>query len=172
MWGILAWACCVWSSWTVHPHGCGEYVPAAAAPNTTPGSPPRVWGIQQEVRQFMKQQRFTPTGVGNTMIISVTKTGSSVHPHGCGEYDSHPHPIRHHKRFTPTGVGNTPAIRGGQFRRCGSPPRVWGIQPMLIYFFLLGRFTPTGVGNTQGANIGLGIAVGSPPRVWGILTNR
>ena len=73
----------------------------------------------------------------------------------------------------------------------GSPPRAWGIPPVVTRCWLRARFTPTCVGNTVIATLG-GIEttvhphvrgeykmivskkerlLGSPPRAWGILVH-
>ncbi len=49
----------------VHPHACGECVPAAGVKVTSSGSPPRLWGMQPAAQRPAQQGRFTPTPVGN-----------------------------------------------------------------------------------------------------------
>ncbi len=115
---------------TVHPHGCGEYTHAARLTRRNRGSPPRVWGIPGEAQGGDLAQRFTPTGVGNTVPAGSASETITVHPHGCGEY-------------WPSASTCT--------ARYGSPPRVWGILRVAIKKAQRRRFTPTGVGNTGGA---------------------
>ena len=69
----------------VHPHGCGEDPPGAVNVPSCSGSPPRVWG-----RRYLKSEaeaagRFTPTGVGKTLVLTDGDCWRAVHPHGCGE---------------------------------------------------------------------------------------
>ena len=52
--------------WAVHPHACGDNVPATWTPRPTAGSPPRVWGQRWPLCQSMRLSRFTPTRVGTT----------------------------------------------------------------------------------------------------------
>ena len=54
------------TSATVHPHACGEYANNKAVPRHSPGSSPRVWGIQAEALSKKIINRFIPTRVGNT----------------------------------------------------------------------------------------------------------
>ena len=71
--------------------------------------------------------RFTPTGVGTTLIPKMSCITGSVHPHGCGD--------------------NTFTLTPFTFAT-GSPPRVWGQLASLQKVTLVPRFTPTGVGTT------------------------
>ena len=45
VWGILTHRISTAASAKVHPHACGEYVPAGQIWVVQSGSPPRVWGI-------------------------------------------------------------------------------------------------------------------------------
>ncbi len=54
------------STLTVHPRGCGEYVGKKAQRKTLHGSPPRVRGIQYGLLAELACSRFTPAGAGNT----------------------------------------------------------------------------------------------------------
>ena len=71
---------------TVHPHGCGEH--AVLSPRTTmsSGSSPRVWGTRQHFEFLRNDERFIPTGVGNTRTNPIIQKSNPVHPHGCGEH--------------------------------------------------------------------------------------
>ena len=93
----------------------------------SPGSPPRLWGIQKVNRLGKGELRFTPTPVGNTIVKKSPVQRSSVHPHACGEYV--------HRR----------TIAENQ---AGSPPRLWGILWACAALCFRPRFTPTPVGNT------------------------
>ena len=136
------------------------------------GSPPRVWGIRVQAREFLRERRFTPTRVGNTCTGQRVPAGTPVHPHACGEYAP---------RLNP------------ELGCLGSPPRVWGIReagdrsgsPFAVPPHACGeyvvapvvgvwrnRFTPTRVGNTNSTYPRLVASIGSPPRVWGILPPR
>ena len=160
------WPCACHRS-TVHPHGRGEYSYHRVGIFCIVGSPPRAWGILLQAGIHIQPAWFTPTGVGNTVLLSVESPTTTVHPHGRGEYLAGTHP--------------------GAVRR-GSPPRAWGIPPMLDSGQIGARFTPTGVGNTGEHRAGyFGDAVhphgrgeytiqlaqgqdryGSPPRAWGV----
>ena len=50
----------------VHPHGCGEHLRESVKPGLYGGSSPRVWGTRGRTATAHAQQRFIPTGVGNT----------------------------------------------------------------------------------------------------------
>ena len=69
------------------------------------GSPPRMWGTPGQVDQAADAARFTPTHVGNTILMVQLAVIASVHPHACGEHGP-----------TKSGVGQIG----------GSPPRMWG----------------------------------------------
>ena len=140
---------------TVHPHTRGEYAIEPTAALREHGSPPHAWGILRRRVSWGVSRRFTPTRVGNTPLMRITRCQAPVHPHTRGEYRGppkchrprqlvHPHTrgeyalipsiTRIVHRFTPTRVGNTlRAIRE---------------------FAAVGRFTPTRVGNT--------VSVGGP----------
>ena len=112
----------------VHPHACGEYAAAAMRFSVSVGSPPRVWGILQDIEDAYSDNRFTPTRVGNTSANTPEMIFPSVHPHACGEY----------------------LLRSWQTPGTyGSPPRVWGIHNDLGIDAQIWRFTPTRVGNTK-----------------------
>ena len=87
-----------------------------------------MWGTLRLYRLGVRESRFIPTGVGNTVSPSNSSGCTAVHPHGCGE---------HVRR------------EGRRFGLSGSSPRVWGtLQQSLVHSWSL-RFIPTGVGNTQ-----------------------
>ena len=110
--------------------------------------------------------RFTPTGVGKTMTLTLVTLNSTVHPHRCGE--------------------NAIGQHGADNSR-GSPPQVWGKHGVVAFVAGCARFTPTGVGKTFCVPVGRkhrqvhphrcgenseapSIAAehsGSPPQVWG-----
>ena len=152
--------------WSVHPHGRGDNWETAGRVYRASGSPPRAWGQSGQSWRDAAGARFTPTGVGTIMSITLSLRGLTVHPHGRG--DNHPDP---RTARAPT----------------GSPPRAWGqsVNAPSISWYV--RFTPTGVGTMlrrvgrcgsasvhphgRGDNLGarmLGrIVNGSPPRAWG-----
>ena len=74
----------------VHPHGCGEHTIFEYRAMPSNGSSPRVWGTPVRVGDTPQSRRFIPTGVGNTPRIGPMRARWPVHPHGCGEHDSHP----------------------------------------------------------------------------------
>ena len=111
---------------TVHPHGCGERRPTVLSSVANHGSSPRLWGTPGCVWRWVYPCRFIPTAVGNAHAQGISKTGTPVHPHGCGER----------------------SWNGSRFNlKCGSSPRLWGTlkgQDDLYYGY---RFIPTAVGN-------------------------
>ncbi len=152
----------------VHPHACGECVPAAGVKVTSSGSPPRLWGMRVALRILYQPLRFTPTPVGNAPFHASGSLSTSVHPHACGECgESH----------------DSDSVTGG------SPPRLWGMLPAPRAAHISIRFTPTPVGNATWSPshppnpsvhphacgecalhffAGL-LHRGSPPRLWGML---
>ncbi len=52
---------------SVHPHGCGEQMWSEEIRFSFSGSSPRVWGTGVRDGNFVKCNRFIPTGVGNRM---------------------------------------------------------------------------------------------------------
>ena len=86
-----------------------------------------MWGRLVGNLKDLKAYRFTPTGVGKTIVHALFLRRKTVHPHGCGEDIVLPRTVQY--------LG-------------GSPPRVWG-RRLPIYAIDDGeRFTPTGVGKT------------------------
>ena len=150
----------------VHPHGCGEHPVCACSNACCFGSSPRVWGTQHDTVTLDIGNRFIPTGVGNTATSASARSGSSVHPHGCGEHSS-------------VSIACRVLL--------GSSPRVWGTRQQDQRGRQRRRFIPTGVGNTGSADgaasarsvhpHGCGEhkirflrevrSSGSSPRVWG-----
>mgnify|MGYP000856163036 CR=1 FL=1 len=134
------------------------------------GSPPHAWGIPGWRRNQRTIHRFTPTCMGNTLVLPFASVSASVHPHMHGEYFR---------------------IGAANIDQGGSPPHAWGILVKQIRIANFARFTPTCMGNT--GNIALtSIPVpvhphmhgeysmsrmrrytvpGSPPHAWGILYN-
>ena len=118
------------------------------------------------MRPPIPDTRFTPTGVGTTVVPVLVVAALLVHPHGRGDN------VFHLETKT---------------TKCGSPPRAWGQLPSVKVRQFQIRFTPTGVGTTfsfcvlsasfsvhphgRGDNlICLRLSVtprGSPPRAWG-----
>ncbi len=150
----------------VHPHACGEHASHSATNTTTGGSPPRMWGTQNQKLLMLFGMRFTPTHVGNTSNGRPLFWRIPVHPHACGEHNHQPikYALKH-----------------------GSPPRMWGTRKPGGTDSNSTRFTPTHVGNTRPASPGdpatsvhphacgehvqsccsMQSCFGSPPRMWG-----
>ncbi len=155
----------------VHPHGCGELADCHVKGQVFDGSSPRVWGTPAHAPGERSLPRFIPTGVGNSCVMWMHGTRSSVHPHGCGE-------LSDGLCFLPTYQGSSPRVWGTPLRSCCFLPESW--------------FIPTGVGNSRGPGTGsllcsvhphgcgelftghtLSVCVaGSSPRVWGTLLLR
>ena len=111
----------------VHPHVCGDNVAVEFPKFFENGSPPRVWGQLLQALLDRIISRFTPTCVGTTYEAFFTDGGEAVHPHVCGDNDTH--------IVIQRLVG-------------GSPPRVWGQQSSQPVLCSIIRFTPTCVGTT------------------------
>ena len=73
------------------------------------------------------RERFTPTGVGTTIVTDIVISRRPVHPHGRGD-----------------NAGSARDIT----RPHGSPPRAWGQPHRFSAIERAIRFTPTGVGTT------------------------
>jgi len=111
----------------VHPHGRGEKGDFGYAYRDIIGSPPRAWGKGGGPIPCGCSTRFTPTGVGKSLVRARLSYREPVHPHGRGEKASGVSP--------PTTVD-------------GSPPRAWGKGRHATYRVVKVRFTPTGVGKS------------------------
>jgi len=156
------------ASSTVHPHACGENACSLCMISARSGSPPRLWGKPLTPAVASGVPRFTPTPVGKTQPASRQRTGTTVHPHACGENAHRLTLAPGSYRFTPTPVGKT-SVRVGCARvlavhphacgenlpgrlhrvfQIGSPPRLWGKQLHQPLKHLSLRFTPTPVGKT------------------------
>ena len=131
----------------VHPHIRGEYTDlplrrwsmSGSSPHpwgiryrsflflTCFGSSPHPWGIRGSASLSQARSRFIPTSVGNTLIVRLSQSVATVHPHIRGEY-------------LPSSQEGCPL--------CGSSPHPWGILCSLGQRLFLMRFIPTSVGNT------------------------
>ena len=150
----------------VHPHRCGENCWLLKQGLITGGSPPQVWGKLALAIKCLPHIRFTPTGVGKTVVKYNPRSNPMVHPHRCGE--------------------NSQRVVSGCPSN-GSPPQVWGKLSPSAAGGPSSRFTPTGVGKTwmhvipadsvpvhphrcgenTSARLCKNCAIGSPPQVWG-----
>src|SRR5262249_33222640 len=152
----------------VHPHGRGEdgLVLLVALVNQVH---PHVRGEDGvgAVGQ-RREDRFTPTCVGKTVLALPLIRPGAVHPHVRGEDVGVLLDLDPVGRFTPTCVGKTPGRHGCWRRtpvhphvrgedatphwlsRCshGSPPRAWGRRRPPAARTAGWRFTPTCVGKT------------------------
>jgi len=104
--GTIRWNSTSPSARTVHPHGRGDNLTAAAQWIWANGSPPRAWGQCRLNRPDRRQPRFTPTGVGTIWSRRRSGFGRTVHPHGRGD-----------NALVDAKRGDDPD---------GSPPRAWG----------------------------------------------
>ncbi len=84
----------------------GEYINSALYRCYNCGSPPHAWGILKKPGMTLFWVRFTPTCVGNIVIVAMSFDAVAVHPHMRGEY-----------------FGRLFRFIGG----LGSPPHAWGI---------------------------------------------
>ena len=118
---------------SVHPHGRGELSSRGESSGGVVGSSPRAWGTQGRTLQQDLQNRFIPTGVGNSVLAPSVHRSRPVHPHGRGE-------LADGRRL------------GAE--RAGSSPRAWGTPFREARSRRCSRFIPTGVGNSYGINYG------------------
>ncbi len=69
----------------VHPHGRGDNSPNQNRIGWKFGSPPRAWGQLGQGLARPGSGRFTPTGVGTTLVSRPIIPELPVHPHGRGD---------------------------------------------------------------------------------------
>ncbi len=91
------------------------------------GSSPRVRGTHSAIKRFSRTFRFIPACAGNTIVLSVTRSGIPVHPRVCGEH----------------GCGSYRCLNRG-----GSSPRVRGTHRLRPDMKTIDRFIPACAGNT------------------------
>ncbi len=115
------------STWSVHPHACGEHAKKDIDIFAGYGSSPRMWGTLLVGHEPAVLVRFIPTHVGNTMSRRTNCYSEPVHPHACGEHCE--------------------GIPAASFI-CGSSPRMWGTHDHGRFDAPSPRFIPTHVGNT------------------------
>ena len=111
----------------VHPHACGEHLNHGNGIHLADGSSPRLWGTRKSSIIPLRQDRFIPTPVGNTLHHRRQGKQAPVHPHACGEHFS---------------------SRISRRAMAGSSPRLWGTLLFDLLRGLHDRFIPTPVGNT------------------------
>ena len=116
------------------------------------------------------QNRFIPTGVGNTVPSVRYFTTAAVHPHGCGEHSEPPRESRNK-------CGSSPRVWGTRFVTLftpsllhGSSPRVWGTRASALSGCLFCAVHPHGCGEHANGHKLTRRNGGSSPRVWGTLT--
>ena len=116
------------SARSVHPHTCGEHKSRGLGGFLSRGSSPHVWGTLSKTAYHLHRARFIPTRVGNMMPMAPGITGSSVHPHTCGEHL----PVPTSEKLPD-----------------GSSPHVWGTSGHQYQTGPSPRFIPTRVGNIR-----------------------
>ena len=71
---------------TVHPRVCGEHRPSHADVIDALGSSPRLRGTQSWETMEDAYLRFIPAFAGNTILLALPASSSTVHPRVCGEH--------------------------------------------------------------------------------------
>ena len=149
-----------------HPHAYGDKLSNPFVLSMTSGSSPRVWGQGILILPVLKSDRIIPTRMGTRLIVYLSITLLSNHPHAYGD-----------------------KIEGGiQIALAlGSSPRVWGQadKPCLIYSFAgiiptrmgtsrpkkrraqIQKDHPHAYGDKSAFRDYMAICAGSSPRVWG-----
>ena len=155
------------AAWSVHPHACGDFGGKDYLYTTEDGTPPRVWGLLQDINLLSEIDRYTPTRVGTSCSRPMLPSLPPVHPHACGDFAD---------------VRWITAIPGG------TPPRVWGLRNPSKRIDSHRRYTPTRVGTSPTLWVRLALRSvhphacgdfeicghfartrrGTPPRVWGL----
>ena len=78
-------ATCFTSMTWDHPRGCGENAIAVSIHRTLLGSPPRMRGKHNPIKQAQKKIRITPADAGKTWTMEHLPKMDEDHPRGCGE---------------------------------------------------------------------------------------
>jgi hypothetical protein len=142
----------------VHPHGRGEQLgrfarqtgktgsSPRATETTNGGSSPRAWGTDRRRKRARADQRFIPTGVGNSKTQMIGRGAGAVHPHGRGEQAT---------MMSPRQVDG------------GSSPRAWGTDPIPRRYWRCTAVHPHGRGEQSWGALVRNPADGSSPRAWG-----
>ena len=68
-----------------HPRACGENHQAYRTGWIQPGSPPRMRGKHNPIKQAQKKIRITPAHAGKTGTCCRYRTAKQDHPRACGE---------------------------------------------------------------------------------------
>ena len=142
-------------------------------PATTPpvvGSSPRTWGVRNEDKRFVDQQRFIPTHVGCTPHGWPGIRFPSVHPHARGVYQHHQFFRGRPIRFIPTHVGYTVILEGGMTATNGSSPRTWGVRLQQTFSSVRCTVHPHARGVYSSGSSPNASRYGSSPRTWGVPT--
>ena len=121
-------------SQAVHPHARGADSDCFALVFVIGGSSPRTWGRLHEQRHRPLRQRFIPTHVGQTPMLSYRRLLRPVHPHARGA-DA--------RNFELAA------------QMVGSSPRTWGRRLCAVCRPGIHRFIPTHVGQTASRRAGV-----------------
>ncbi len=130
--GTTLWCGTTKAGSPVHPHACGDYVPAHHHVQPHRGPSPRVWGLRGGTPLSLAHPRSIPTRVGTTAASPGPLPGGAVHPHACGDY-----------ALVGLPLGNA----------YGPSPRVWGLRGSGGGRRGLHRSIPTRVGTTSAAGL-------------------
>ena len=109
-----------------HPRVCGEQAYQSKHALVISGSPPRVRGTVGRQGISNRIPRITPACAGNRSHGFTISTFPEDHPRVCGEQA---------------------AMKYGDFKKTGSPPRVRGTAGNCVAFFTTFRITPACAGN-------------------------
>ena len=133
-----------------HPRVCGEKWRQKRSWVTRTGSPPRMRGKAPRPKRRGLGWRITPAYAGKSMANAAVEIVSEDHPRVCGEKKSWP-------RF--------------EIISLGSPPRMRGKVPVLLFDGSIQRITPA----YAGKRLGVAMFVDAPwdhPRVCGEKSSR
>ena len=111
----------------VHPHTHGEHYASPRRRSWSDGSSPHAWGTRHIHVRSIRQCRFIPTRMGNTVSRVSRVSRVMVHPHTHGEH-----------------LERTQQRQG----RIGSSPHAWGTRGRSSGRGGARRFIPTRMGNT------------------------
>ena len=157
----------------VHPRSRGEHYRRLTEPQLTAGSSPLARGTRPASRCSCFHRRFIPARAGNTWMMPLVPSISTVHPRSRGEHDHHQDrtagvcgssPLARGTRHDPFHVGGRtpvhPRSRRGTPRPRREAPPAAPVHPRsrgehgrpAPLDHPPGRFIPARAGNTRGAH--------------------
>ena len=129
-----------------HPRGCGDKLFDAFVYAALNGSPPRMRGQVQNLRNKLSGCRITPADAGTSCATEGNEKREKDHPRGCGDKRQ-----RHCYVLSP--VGSPPRMRGqgggrmDKSNKTGITPADAGTRPRIGQCFPVSQDHPRGCGD-------------------------